>query len=371
MRVNVNGEVLSVGKTAAVGKVRPVAVDPAAAKTANKARPGPQIPLPAGAARPPGDGLNLKQIIHSLNLPQDNLSATLINLARNFSLPLDPALLSRLRREALTLKARHTGSGVSPETAALAATAAAGKGVLLGEEALEQYARAIDPDYAADEQDSPPFEHGEGQSSGGEGDAGHSASREQRDPVNVEREIRKIPGEAEPGLSGEESPLLSLLNRLPGREGNFWAVYPFKINLENLKIRVSVWILLPCKDYNKDCKDSTKEELAGRSSAESIRGIAVNAVGEKRRWVFNILNPGGPEAKTRVSVSPPYGEPVRKKVEREIRGILGDFGGEVTLNAASLVWDQDSGSGGAFFFTGDPAGLSRAKGFFPPVEEEA
>jgi hypothetical protein len=373
MLERINGEnkgLAGIGKAkpADLGKTRPVGNKTPAA--ANKAQTVPEKPLPLravavqaaeGRAKPPA--INLKQLIYSLKLPQDRLSATLVSFARKFSLPLEPALLSRLRKEALTLQARGR---VSVESAALAATAAAGKGVILSDEALEQYARAIDPDYAADERDPDSSGQEEGQPSGGgsfdgrDGDAGHSGSQDRRDRAdedNQAREIREILGEAlarlrENGEAGapEEDSLPGLLNRLPGREGDFWIVYPFKINAENLEFRVSVWVLLLYKD---SVKNSTEGNLSGGFSGNSIREITVNAVGKMRRWVFSVTNPGRPEAKTRVSVSPPYGEPVRKKVEREIREILGDFGGELTLkgNEVSLIpemWDQDAGW--PFFF---------------------
>jgi hypothetical protein len=367
MVARVNGENkglagIGKGKPADAGKTRPVGNKTPAA--ANKVQAVPKNPLARGRAIN-----NLKQLIYSLKLPQDRLSAALVSFARNVSLPLEPALLSRLRKGALTLQARRR---VSVESAALAATAAAGKGVTLSDEALEQYARALDPDYAADERDSGSSGQEEGQPSGGgsfrDGDAG-SGSRERRDTADGDDSAREILGEALARVRGEgeagapeEEPLLGLLNRLPCPEGNFWVVYPFKINLKNLEIRVSMWILLLYKD---SAKNSTERTLSGGFSGNSIREITINAVGKMRRWVFSVTNPGGPEAKTRVSVSPPYGEPVRKKMEREIREALGDFGGELTLkgNEVSLIsemWDQDTIW--PFFLADD--GPS-------PVEEEA
>jgi hypothetical protein len=332
---------LAAGKPEAAPEKSPLARLPAKAAA-----------IPSGATESRVKAPTVKQLIHSLKLPQDSLSVTLLNLARNFSLPLEPALFSRLRREALTLKARRTGRGASVgprelAAAARATAAAASKGVILTEKALEQYAQAIDPDYAAEEQDSP--EHGEGQSFGGE----------ERDAAHEGEELRKILGEAagrqDAKAEPDEESLLGILNRLPGKEGDFWTVYPYKMKFEALEIRVSVWILLPCKDYNKDYRDSAKKE--------AVRGIAVHAVGKERRWVFSMMNPGRPDAKTRVSVSPPYREPVREKIEKEIREVLGDFGG--MLNVAAQMaepWDMDDGSDGPFL---------SLRGFSGPVEEDA
>jgi hypothetical protein len=323
-----------------------------------------KAPPIAGRAKPPG--FNLAQLVHSLRLPRDGLSAALIGFARGFSLPLEPALLARLRKEALTLKARHGGS---VESAALAAAAAAGKGVRLSGEALEQYVRAIDPEYAADEQD------GEGQSTGGEGspsgEQGGDTREERRDrprgedSVRVIREIlekalKQVRENSQPGPSPPEaeSPA-GFLNRLPGRDGNFWMVFPFKFNSKKLAIRLSVWILLLSEVYSK-------RGYAGQTAGNSVGGITINAVGGERRWVFSIKNPGGPDARTRVLASPPYGEAVRRRTEEEIREVLGDFGGAVTLEGEmpAIPGIRD----GAFFawplFFADT-------GSFSPVEEEA
>jgi hypothetical protein len=141
---------------------------------------------------------------------------------------------------------------------------------------------------------------------------------------------------------------LSFLNRLPGRDGNFWVVYPLKINSKGLEIRLSVWVLL-------------NGRYSGNGSAgSSVRGITVNAAGEERRWVFSIKNPGGSGAKTRALVSPFYGEAERKRMEGEIRNVLGDFGGRVTL--------EDGGEADGFFTR---AFLLTNSAGFSPVEENA
>jgi hypothetical protein len=336
-----------------------------------------KIPSTADRAKPPG--FNLKQLVHSLRLPQDGLSTSLIGFARFFSLPLEPAFLARLRKEALTLKARH-GGGFA-ESAALAAAAAAGKGVRLSAEALEQYVRAIDPGYAAGKQDTPG--DGEGQSTGGgdalsgerdgdaQGDSPDSGGREES--ARIIREIlekalkragqggRPDPDLPETGPGPACAELTGFLNRLPGRDGNFWMVFPFKINSKDLAIRLSVWILL----VNGIC---FKEKSAGQIGGNSVGRITINAVGEKRRWGFSIENPGGPGARTRVLVSPPYGEAGRKKTGEEIREVLGDFGGTVTLEDGKTsttpgIHDEDAFFTWPMFFA-DTGGFS-------PLEEEA
>jgi hypothetical protein len=328
------------------------------------------MPSATGWAKPPG--FSFKQLVHSLRLPRDSLSTALIGFARAFSLPLEPALLARLRKEALTLKARH-GGGFA-ESAALAAAAAAGKGVRLSGEALEQYVRAIDPEYAAGERDTPGEE--EGQSTGGEGSSFAEQDGNAREDLQdstgqeesiwvireiLEKALKRVreSGRPDPDLSEAESPA-GFLNRLPGRDGNFWMVFPFKITSKKLAIHLSVWILL----LSEVC---SKKEYSGQAAGSCLGGITVNAVGGKRRWVFSIKNPGGPGAKTRVLVSPPYGEAVQKRTEEEIQEVLGDFGGAVTLEGGETPTVPEM-RGGSFFawplFFADI-------GSFPPVEEEA
>jgi hypothetical protein len=332
------------------------------------------VKTPPAPGRARSAVFSLEQLIRSLGLPGDRLSAALTGFARAFSLPLEPALLARLRREALTLKARY-GGGFA-ESAALAAAAAAGKGAALSGEALEQYARAIDPDYAAGQD---PRKNGEQSSDGapfGGQDGDERGDPGGEDAARVIREIlekalkratgiggqaysRGDPGGFRPsggglGAAPSEAVLeqphsaLSFLNRLPGRDGNFWAVYPFKMNPAGLEIRVSVWVLL-------------NGFYSGNGSAgSSVRGITVNAAGKKRRWVFSIKNLCGSGAKTRILVSSPCEEAERKKMEGEIRNILGDFGGKVTL--------EDGGEADGFFTR---AFLLTSNGGFSPVEEDA
>jgi hypothetical protein len=158
---------------------------------------------------------------------------------------------------------------------------------------------------------------------------------------------------------------VDFLNRLPGRDGNYWMVFPFKNNPGDLAIRLSVWILLLGGVYSRGESDG---QSAGTSAGISVGEITINAVGEERRWVFSIKNPDGPGAKTLVLVSPPYGEAVRKKTEEEIREVLGDFGGAVTLENGEMSAIPGIREEGAFFTR--PLFFADAGGF-SPVEEEA
>jgi hypothetical protein len=333
--------------------------------------------LPAAVRARPA-AFNLKQLVHSLRLPRDGLSTALVGFARFFSLPLEPSLLARLRKEALTLKTRQDGGFA--DSAALAAAAAAGKGVRLSAEALEQYVRAIDPGYAAGEGEKDAAGEGEGRpSDGGDalsgdggGDSPDSAGREEA--ARIIREIMEkalqragegglpVSGLPETGPDSACDEPAAFLNRLPGRDGNFWMVFPFKINFRNLEIHLSVWILLLISGVYSERKS------AGQSGGNPVGRITVCAAAEKRRWVFSIKNPGGPGAETRV-VAPPFrGEAGQKRTEEEIREVLGGFGGKVTLEDAETPAGRGFPGTDAFFawslFFDDA-------GDFSPVEEEA
>jgi hypothetical protein len=276
----------------------------------------------------------LALLVRSLNLPPDPLSAALVSFARYFSLPLDPAALTKLRREALSLRKFR-------ESAALAAAAAAGKGVELTPEALEKYTAAVDPDAReGQEGGGSPGEGrgGTGRDGGGTGggDRGLSPETSGEDEgggasvrafgIPGAEEIRKISDD----IDGK-NPLLSLLNSIPGRDGKRWLVYPFQAAAGGKRFLVSIRVRAG------DGNDAAR--------------LAVDVAGEDRRWLFVVNRParsrriaeppkGGdagvppepaPLLETRVSLWPPPGRRERGTLEREIREVLGPDGGLVIL----------------------------------------
>ncbi|MDR2069978.1 MAG: hypothetical protein LBP81_00970 [Treponema sp.] len=243
----------------------------------------------------------LAQLVRSLNLSPDSLSAALVTFARHFSLPLDPVLLTKLRREVLSLKTPR-------ESAALAAAAAAGKGVTLTPEALEKYAAAIDPDARGDQKDG----------QGREGTGGNGFEQKDRQPESpgdisgqvTPESLKRIRDDID-----EKDPLLSLLNRLPGKDGERWMVYPFQVSAGGKRFMVSV--------------------RAAPGIGKDDARLAVDIAGEDRRWLFAVNRPASPQqrdtAETEVSVSPLPELPLREVLEREIQEVLGPLGGRVTL----------------------------------------
>jgi hypothetical protein len=246
----------------------------------------------------------LARMVRSLNLPPDSLSSALVSFARYFSLSLDPALLTHLRREALSLK-------LPRESAALAAASAADKGVELTPEALERYAAAIDPDARREQSGADSPEGGRDGFNRGEDEdtPGRLAVSGAPDAETLKKIYDDIDG---------NDPLLSILNSIPGGDGNRWIVYPFQVSAGGKRFRVTVRV------------------RAGKRKDDAR--LAVDVAGGERRWLF-VMNrpacsPEGAEAgisEVRVSIWPPTGRRERDVLEREIREVLGPLGGRVVL----------------------------------------
>ncbi|MDR1908765.1 MAG: hypothetical protein LBQ35_02495 [Spirochaetaceae bacterium] len=237
----------------------------------------------------------------------------LLSFARFFSLPLDPALLLRIRREALALRL--------PEVPALALAAAEAKGVRLSAGALERYAAALDPRRAG---------------------AAKKAGDGPAEPPDYGVMLRKAadflrnPGEVPEGGDG----LLSILNRLPGRGGSRWAVYPFRFETETTEIAVSLrlWFL----------RNGPPEAYAERLERMAV-DIFVPAGEGGRSWLFLTEKPGTAAAHTRIIPDPLPREP--EALEGEARRALGASAGVITVEAAPAFADAR----GSPLFTVDEA----------------
>jgi hypothetical protein len=258
----------------------------------------------------PQTQFSLTQVVRSLNLPVDALSSALVVFARYFFLPLDPALLTKLRREVLPLKTPR-------ESAALAAAAVADKGAALTPEALDAYVSAIDPEARREQKGGRGWNGSEadgfdrrGRPSENSREAG-TADRSGQGSV-PERftmdEFRKIGEDID-----ENDPLLGILNRIPGKDGKRWMVYPFQVSWRGKRFMVSV-------------------RVRTGIGAEDAR-LAVDVAGEDRRWLFVVNRSDEAEggAETEVSLWPPPETGNREVLEREIREALGFLGGRVIL----------------------------------------
>jgi hypothetical protein len=214
-----------------------------------------------------------KQAVAVLGLPQDTLTLTLVDVLRYFSLSPDAALITRLRRELLA-----AGSASAPKTGrekaaleakALAAAAAADKGLRLSPEALEEYAAATEP--------------------GAWFSGGHSRGRDKDNPKDNPDDWEEVPnGEeledlyATAGGDGEKEDLLSYLNRIPGKSGRHWIVFPFKLKVKGIELSVSVRLLIKGSVF-----------FTPGSRAPTIPAhLIVDIEGPQKRWRF-ILDKAG------------------------------------------------------------------------------
>jgi hypothetical protein len=205
-----------------------------------------------------------------LGLPQDTLSFVLISAIRYFSLPPDSALLTRLRGNLLAsgaVSAPKTGrEKAALESKALAAAAAADKGLLLSPEALEKYAAAMDAGWFSGRREGRPDEE--------------DAPDREETPEGEELEKLYLNANLSREKDGEEA-VLSWLNRLPGRNGQGWAVFPFKIKIKGVELRVSVRLLIKGHPFFASPVD------AGRGS------LIVDIQGPVQNWRFILERTGG------------------------------------------------------------------------------
>jgi hypothetical protein len=265
----------------------------------------------------------LKDLALSLGLPQDKLSFSLLSFIRFFSLPLDPKLIRHLRQEVLSLKIPPKDPKAGPEKAklpfmdsmsgdrirpaVLAAAAAAGKGLTLSTGALEKYAAAIAGEEGNDDDAGGGGDGGGAGRHGAEyaGEKGHS--EDGPDPERLRDMVEKIEG---------QSPLLGILNKIPGKDGRRWINLPFSFSSGGVDYSVSLRLLLA--DTNAI---PWKAECLALDIAQGGR--------EYRRWSFTLENAGKGGGTLIVRIYPPPAKPA--VLEGALRGLLGTVAEEVIL----------------------------------------
>jgi hypothetical protein len=251
----------------------------------------------------------------SLGLPRDALSASLLSLAKFFSLPLDTKLLLRLRQQALSLPPAKTPPNSVPEgpdpplagqirSAALAAAAAAGKGVVLSPEALGRYAAAL----AGEDRESgvpEDMEEGAGQDNRPEEKGAPRFSEPRREGKRVFAE--RIEGRL---------PLLGVLNRIPGRDGRRWISLPFSFDSGGVDFKVSLRILVA------DHKGGAPW-MAERMALDIRTG--------RHRWSFMLENAPGRAGQTFDRAAFGVQPPLKPGAERSLRELLGSVAGKLVM----------------------------------------
>ena len=267
-------------------------------------------------------------LLKSLGLPADRLSGSIVSFARFFSLPLEPDVLAKVRRQVnLPEKAPPAGqvatgkaAGRDAETAffrnreafALAATAAADKGVELSRAGLEDYASAIDPDRQGGENSGEENDGDTGRGASGQNTGGQNDGRRKDEDGKIEGVLAGAPAfKAKLLESAANNPVLNLLNRLPGKNGQRWIAFPLSFVEQGELYRVSLRILL---DADGAC---------GHSPGHLILEIAAGPAGAapERRWSFTIDREKGNRARLRGSFWPP----VSSKTLQSLAGELAAF----------------------------------------------
>ena len=198
---------------------------------------------PQAAPQVPNIPRSIASLISSLNLPKDKLSANLLSFARFFSVPMKPELMAEIRRQAFSPQATVQNIAVQKmaeklqdaslidktrSTLLLAATAAESKGVELSSKGLEYFAEAIDPEWEERQKD------------------GQSKDKQNKDQDKQE-ENEKINGavlQRKAGEVEENSPLLSIMNKLLNKDGKRWIVNSFEFNQGGRDFRVSMRVLM-------------------------------------------------------------------------------------------------------------------------------
>jgi hypothetical protein len=260
---------------------------------------------------------------------------------------------------------------------ALAAAAAADKGLSLSPEALEAYARAIEgrledradgadvprddePDKGGRRVDSDGHERGRqdaedgGASRDGTSD-GHDTSRGGtngdcdrggpvvRSPAGAKKTEELSPKNLQQKLESIEanSPLTAILNSLPGRNGQRWIVIPFKMETDTVEYRVSLRILL----YGEEAFRCKAERLVLDVEGWAKNGTAGESIGGRlSRWLFTLKGGGEPESCLDVRRDPPAADP--EGLKSELGQILGEYAGRIQVGTL-VPGTLDPESGGA------------------------
>ena len=303
----------------------------------------PQSSAAQSAVRP------VSSVISAAGLPADKLSASIISFARFFSLPLKPELLKHIRQQAF--EASQNAASPEPATAAensepkpeiifknreslsLAAAAAEGKGAELQPKGLEAYAQAVDPDWRQ-------------RQDGGHGD--QHRRRKKEDNENGEEPLQKTPAMSAADLEktaleeAEKNPLLAILNRLPGKDGKRWIVFPFDFSVSGREFKVSLRILLET-GKTADRADCMALDIAVRNTTEN---------GEAERRRLFVLEPAN---RLSVYIQPEIPAKEQTALVRELSALLEIAPERIFIKTQTEAFPFEAGRGDDFLRSIDEA----------------
>jgi hypothetical protein len=220
--------------------------------------------------------------------------------------------MGNFRREILA-SGKSSSPGTAKEKAsveadALALASALDKGVELSSGALEHYARYFEPKVQA---------------------AGGTAERNLPPRPEVEVPLRKEAPTAEElqAIAGEQAKndnLLDFLNIIPGKNGQYWTVYPFSFIIRGVELKGFIRIL------NRDPVGNLGPyAVLSEDGGQVIADIA----GPKRQWRCFLRKTAG-KIRADLRVYPEYPPETLKLLAKEAEcflgknsGLLGDFCG--------------------------------------------
>ena len=293
----------------AAGKTAP---EPPVRNAASKLPPSTQAAKPSATA-PPAVPRSASALITAAGLPLDKLSSSIVSFARFFSLPLKPELMAAIRRQAVAQPSaaqadmvKAAAAETSPESGtavknrealSLAVAAAESKGVELQPKALEGFAEAVDPDWQKRQ------------------DTGGRNQRGRQDKRNGERE-ENAPSKTGPitaaGLremaleTAEKNPVLAVLNRLPGKNGQRWIVLPFHFDEGGREFNVSMRILLET------------DQALNRATC-----VALDIAESERHWLFVLESASGlPANRLTVYLQPELSAKALSSLVDELSGLM-------------------------------------------------
>jgi hypothetical protein len=281
----------------------------------------------------------LSSLLSQLKLPLDGLSVSIVSFAQFFSLPLNPALLAKVRRQTVsaTPPGGRSGENADPairEARSLACIAALGKGAELSAESLDRYARLIsgrpvspeppggkDGDGGEDQgntgpgfgNDGSPGNPETGKGSGGEGEGNPKDGRNRSGNPETLRDIAR--------KAEADEPLLELLNRMPGKDGKRWLAIPLPIDDGGVRLQATLRLLL----------------APSAGTPGEVEQMALEIQGERRRWLFSYR----PGAALQAALWPETGEKERAGLERELAACLGLPPGQVKVTGWNPVFAPD------------------------------
>ena len=317
-----------------------------------------QVPVKTQPAqlKPSAANTSISFLVSSAKLPADKLSASIILFARFFSLPMKPEVLTAIRRQAFTpqnaaqtetvktainqselLKQVTVDADSSALTEknrivfSLAAAAAESKGVELDANGLELYANAIDPDM-------------ERRKDSNSRNRQRNKKQNEQDSEDTDFKSGSINGNTLKEIaleSAQENPLLCLLNKLPGKDGQRWIVLPFDINEDGRDYRVSLRIL-------------PENECMLKRVSVMVMDIA--EIGNlKKRSTFTLEAADGSINSLSIYMQPELSAKARHQLIRALSGLLNIPVESIFIRKSNDSFLPESGGEEKLFFSVDEA----------------